>query len=139
MRGREFLELAREIVAGRTEKHWRGALGRAYYALMLECRDALRAWGFVPGPRENAHPFTRLRFVYHSDADMNWIGLRLDRLSQLRNAADYNLAALRDFASDAVALQAIRDVTDALARLDAILADAARVAAITADIRARWP
>jgi hypothetical protein len=37
MQGKEFLLLAKEIFAGGTERHWRGAAGRAYYALMLEC------------------------------------------------------------------------------------------------------
>ena len=46
MRGREFLDLAKEIIRGATEKHWRGTAGRAYSALMLEGRDALAhlAW-----------------------------------------------------------------------------------------------
>ena len=50
MRGREYLELAREILPGGTEKHRRGAAGRAYYALFLEGREALARWGFLPIP-----------------------------------------------------------------------------------------
>jgi hypothetical protein len=41
MQGREFLDLAREIVGNGSERHWRGAHFHAYHALFLECREAL--------------------------------------------------------------------------------------------------
>src|SRR5262245_38709901 len=139
MNGRAFLRVARDIIRGATDAHWRAAAGRAYYALFLEGRDALAGWGFRPGPGENVHPFARLRFVYAADQEVKDIGRARDRLVRLRSKADYDLTALPELTSDAAARQAIRDATDAIARLDVILADAARVAAIIADIRARWP
>ncbi len=139
MRGRAYLELAREIVIGGTEVHWRGATGRAYYALMLEGREALFRWGFACPRRDNVHTFVRLRFSYPADADLKSIGKVLDVVGRLRNGADYNLSALLTFASNVAAQQAIDDVTDALDLLDAIEADPARLVAAVAAIRAACP
>ena len=51
MPGREFLELARELLAsGRLPRHWRAVVIHAYYALLLECRDAMTRWGLPPPP-----------------------------------------------------------------------------------------
>jgi hypothetical protein len=138
MDGRNFLDVAREQVQGTTSAHWRAAAGRAYYAILLEGREALRRWGFVPGPRENVHPFVRLRFRYAADADMKSIGTALEVTSRLRNLADYDLNAPQ-FSRSSYAQQSITNAANALVLLDAIVADPARVAAVTADLRARWP
>jgi len=41
MDGRAFLGVARDLAPMATEAHWRAAGVCAYYALMLEARDAL--------------------------------------------------------------------------------------------------
>jgi hypothetical protein len=135
MEGRAFLDLARELAAGVSESHWRGAAGRAYYGLMLECRDALLRWGFVMPPRDKVHAVVRLRMVYSSDKDVKRIGFTLDHLGQLRNRADYDLNALKYFGSPIHARQATQDAADALTSLDTMDADPARRAAAIASIR----
>jgi hypothetical protein len=138
MDGREFLDVARELVQGAGAAHWRAAAGRAYYALMLEAREALRRWGFIPQRREDVHAFVRLRFVYAADGDLKDVGLTLDRAGRLRNRADYDLTSTY-FATDSHVQEAIRHVARGLASLDAVEADPTRRAAAIADIRARWP
>ena len=120
------------------EVYRRAAAGRAYYALMLEGREALARWGIVPAPRENVHTFVRLRFHYAADADLKTIGNALDQLGRLRNRADYDLNAPQ-FLTDVDSQVAVANATAALALLDAVEGDPARRAAAGADIRARWP
>jgi len=62
MDGRAFLGVAQEMALGRTEAHWRAAVGRAYYALMLEGRDFLQRWGFVPPPARICMPTSASSF-----------------------------------------------------------------------------
>jgi hypothetical protein len=135
MRPRAFVDLAKELAAGPTESHWRGAVGRAYYGLMLECRDTLLAWGFTLPPRDKVHAVVRLRMTYSTDNDVKRIGLTLDHLGQLRNRADYDLKTSKYFSSRVSAQQAVQDAVDALALLDGIESNPARRAVAIASIR----
>jgi len=134
MNGRQFLDLAREVIAGATELHWRGAAIHAYYALFLECRDAQIRWGFTTPQRHNAHAPVRLRFLYSTEADLKQMGRILENLGRLRNLASYDLTTRTEFLSDHDATLAIQDADDMLALLDAIEADPARLAAAIASI-----
>lgn len=87
MNGRALFAVARELAAGSTEAHWRSGAGRAYYALLHEVLGALGRWGFAQPPRDRVHTFARLKFVYATDADVKRIGLTLEALGRLRNAA----------------------------------------------------
>lgn len=137
MQGRQFLHLAQEIIAGGTEVHWRGTVGRAYYALMLECREALLRWGFLIPSRDNVHHWVRMRFYFPAHPDLRMIGGILDTFGRLRNGADYDLSTLPAFLTDRYAQIAIREVARGISVLDAMDTDPIRRAgAIAAIIRA---
>lgn len=136
MQGREFLDLARELLAfGTFSRHWRAVVIHAYYALLLECRDAMTRWGLPQLTRQQVHAQVRLRLVFARDPDLKEIGLKLERLGLHRNAASYDLRALPLFATATAAHNDVQMAADALALLDALDADPARRAAAVASIR----
>jgi hypothetical protein len=136
MRGREFLNLAQELLAfGTAPRHWRAAVIHSYYALLLECRDTMASWGIPPPPRQQVHAQVRLRLVYATDPDVKHIGHRLEELVVRRNLANYDLRALPLFATAAAAQSDVNKATKTLALLDAIEGDPARRAAAIASIR----
>src|SRR5205809_232107 len=109
MPGREFLELARELLAlGTLPRHWRAVIIHAYYALLLECRDAMSRWGLPPLARQQVHAKVRLRLIYATDPDIKNIGFTLESLGSHRNLANYDLRALPLVASAAVAQQDVQ-------------------------------
>src|SRR5437870_4238688 len=111
MRGRAFLDVARETAGGATEAHWRTAGVKAYYALLLECRDALARWGLSLPRNQTVHPAVRLRFTYATHPDVKQIGFTLDRLAGFRSKASYDRSPLALFASNAAAQDAVRVAT----------------------------
>jgi hypothetical protein len=135
MEGRTLLDVGRDLAAGPTEAHWRSSVGRAYYALSHEVLGALRRWGFAPPPRDKVHTFARLKFVYASNPDLKRIGLTLEALAQLRDAADYQLGTSGPFVSPKIAASIMKDAESAVALLDAIEADPARRAAAVRTIQ----
>jgi hypothetical protein len=139
MDGRAFLDVAKELVSGSTEAHWRAAAGRAYYALMLEGWAALLRWGFAVPPREPIHMFVRLRFRYATDRDLKKLGDALDSLGKLRNQADYQPTNPGPFKNALRVSQAIVEAEQNLVRLDQVDADATRRAAAIVGIRAQFP
>ena len=134
MDGRAFLDVARELATGSGEPHWRSGVGRAYYALLHEVLGALRRWGFSLPARDKVHPFARLKFIYATDPDLKRIGLTLEALGRLRNAADYQLSPSGPFLSARIALTALADAEAAIVSLDALEADPARRAAAASSI-----
>jgi hypothetical protein len=136
MPGREFLELALELLAsGTLPRHWRAVHIHAYYALLLECRDAMARWGLPPLTRHNVHGQVRLRLTFAFDPDLKEIGRKLEKLAMDRNAASYDLQSLPRFATAVAARDAVMRATNGLASLDAIHTDLARRTTAAASIR----
>jgi hypothetical protein len=134
MDGRGFFDVARDLAAGSSESQWRSSVGRAYYALLHEVLDALRRWGFPLPARDKVHIFARLKFVYAADQDLKRIGLTLESLGRLRNAADYQLSLSGPFVSARIAVQVLSDAEAAVASLDAVEANLSRRATAIASI-----
>ena len=135
MKGRLFLDPARDLLAGPTEAHRRAAAGRAYYAAFQEAHSALKRWGVVIPARENIHAFVRLRFLYADDPDAQLIGKSLDALVQLRNEADYKIASPGSFRDANDASNAVVKASALIDLLDAIEADSTRRSEVIAAIR----
>jgi hypothetical protein len=134
MRGRDFLDVSRHAVVGGREAYWRDAVVSAYYALFLECREALAAWGAALPPRHQAHNWVRLKLHYARDADLLKLGHLLEDLLKIRNRASYDLRPLVEFSSDTTAVQVIQRVDAAIQLLDSIEADPGRRAAAIASL-----
>jgi hypothetical protein len=134
--GRDYLVIAKELQRGPTEAHWRAAVGRAYYALFLEARDALQRWGLSLPQQKQVHFVTRMRFTYAVDPDAVEIGLALENLGTLRNQTDYELVSPPGLWSAGRAQLAITEAEDNLARLEGLEKDPKRRAAVVATIRA---
>jgi hypothetical protein len=135
MQGREFLQLAREQLAGGQPRHHRGAMIHAYYALLLECRDAMDRWGLPPLARLQVHAQVRLRLLYATERDLQRLGHDLEDLGERRNQANYDLSDDLLFAVPRFAHDIVQRAEVALALLDAIEADPVRRAAAVASIR----
>ena len=136
MQGREFLDLAQELLtSGKQPRHWRAAIIHAYYALLLECRDAMTRWSLAPLSRHQVHAQVRLRLLYATEAKLKLIGSKLEELGKHRNLASYDLRSLPLFASASDARQDVQLAIDSLALLDAIDADPLRRAAAVGSIR----
>jgi hypothetical protein len=55
MTGRDFLAVARRLVAEPTEADWRTAVSRAYYAAFRVARDLLESLSFRVPRADRAH------------------------------------------------------------------------------------
>src|SRR5947209_8678656 len=108
MHGRAFLIPARSNSRAGAEPYWRDAVVGPYYALFLECRDALVRWGRPMPPKNTVHHSVRSEFLFAGDGDLKSIGSTLGRLGTARNEAHYNLQPSLRFASSAHAQDMIK-------------------------------
>src|SRR5205807_8227617 len=112
--------VARDLAAGPGEARWRSSVGRSYYALLHEVLGTLVRRGFTLPPRDKVHTFARLKLIYATDPDLKRIGLTVEALGRLRNAADYQLSLSGPFVSARIAAQALADAEVSVASLDAL-------------------
>jgi len=134
MNGRQFLMVAQAALEESSEEWLRTAVGRAYYALFLEARDALDRWRFTAIPKYQAHAFLGSRFRYAADVDAKEIGETLFDLHRMRTWADYDNSI--PFVSAFQVEQAIDRALSAVQLLDDIEADPSRLAIVLAAVRA---
>jgi uncharacterized protein (UPF0332 family) len=139
MNGRAFLEAARRSLEAGDEADWRTAAGRAYYALLHECDDALTRWSLARPTEEAIHRYVRLSFAMVAQADLRPIGEELESLAALRNEADYRLTRKAKFHNEKAALDAVASAAAMVDRIDAIDADDERRAAVVEAIRKTRP
>jgi hypothetical protein len=107
----------------------------AYYALLLECREAMTRWGLPPLTPLQVHAQVRLRLLYSTDSDLHQLGRDLEELGKDRNQANYDLSDDLLFAVPQFAHINVQRAEAALVLLDAIDTDPARRAAAIAAIR----
>lgn len=94
----ELAKQARNALGPLHEARLRSSISRSYYAVFGKARIYLRKHDHIPeiliasnGARINIHQFVREQFQNRADPDYQEIGEALDRLSQYRNIADYDL------------------------------------------------
>lgn len=91
MSGRDFLTLAKALLAESTEAHWRSAISRAYYAAFHVARQLLGDLGFRTPRADQAHAYLWLRLSNCGDPQIQIAGQRLRDLRSERNRADYDI------------------------------------------------
>jgi hypothetical protein len=96
---------------------------------LQETPEILRRWSSSVPPCDEAYAFARLKLVSATNSDLKRIGLNLEALGRLRNAADYQLTPSGPFGSARSATLALVDAESAIALFDAIEADQGRRAA----------
>jgi hypothetical protein len=77
-------------------------------------------------PPDDVHALARIKFVHETNPDRKRIGLTLETLGRLRNAADYQLGTPGPFSSPRITASALTDAESVVALLDVIEADPAR-------------
>ena len=114
---------------------WTSSAGRAYYALLHEVLHALGRWDSPPPARDKVHIFARLKLIYATDPDLKRIGLTLEALGKLRNAADYKVSVSGPFVSGKAAAGTFADAEASIVLIDALEADAAQRTMAVGSIR----
>jgi uncharacterized protein (UPF0332 family) len=92
MNGRDFLTVAKDLLAASTEAAWRSAVSRAYYATFHVARQRMQELGFTVPRGERAHAYLWLRLSNCGDPQVQQTGRRLNSFRGQRNRADYEVS-----------------------------------------------
>jgi uncharacterized protein (UPF0332 family) len=92
MNGRDFLPVARRLLAAADEADWRSAVSRAYYAAFHVARRLLSDLNFTVPHADRAHGYLWLRLSNCGDPQVQAAGQQLKDLRRERNWADYEVA-----------------------------------------------
>jgi uncharacterized protein (UPF0332 family) len=131
MNPRDFLILAQALAGQTTEAAWRSAISRAYYAAFHVARTLLASLRFVVPRADRAHAYLWLRLHNCGDPQVSQAGADLNALRGDRNEADYDLQSA---IAPAFAQAQVQVAQQVVQTLDAVAADPARRAAITAEM-----
>lgn len=91
MNGRDFLDVAYDLLGGTREADWRSAVSRAYYAGFHCARDFLSAAGFAVPLADQAHVYLWRRLSNSGHPDVSQAGRSMDEFRRRRNLADYEI------------------------------------------------
>ncbi len=92
MTGEDFISVATQLLASKSEAHFRTAVGRAYYAAFHLARDFVRACGVLVPAGPEAHKSVRWCLANVDDAELGEAASQLESLRTARNKADYDLS-----------------------------------------------
>jgi uncharacterized protein (UPF0332 family) len=131
MTGRDFLTLARKLLAESDEADWRTAVSRAYYAAFHAAREFFVAMRFRVARSDKAHSYLWLRLQNCGDQLLKNAGSDLADLRSQRNTADYDLGSsyLQKWATDWV-----DTAEQIILALETATADTVRLAAVQAEV-----
>jgi uncharacterized protein (UPF0332 family) len=101
MDGKDFIQVAKDLIKGASEAHWRSSISRSYYAAFhISRRFVLRKGGGVPQTRD-AHMMVREYLIGSNDPEVSALGTILGDLHAKRRKADYDLESFRVSSNDA--------------------------------------
>jgi uncharacterized protein (UPF0332 family) len=91
MNGRDFLDVAYDLLGGTREADWRSAVSRAYYAGFHCAREFFTAAAFKVPLSDQAHVYLWRRLGNSGHPDLKEAGLTMQHFRGLRNLADYDI------------------------------------------------
>jgi len=101
MQGRDFLEVAKNLVKSQFEASIRSAVSRAYYAVLNSANELLLTLGFSVERGPGVHGQVRNRLSNCGVENLAGFPGILDELRAQRNDADYNMKS-QEFFSQAI-------------------------------------